>query len=341
MTKQTQDSVLTIILNYRTAEMTLQSAEAALHEMQDVPGEIVIVDNDSGDGSFDHLLMAATDRSWLDDGRVRVLQSGHNGGFGAGNNFGMGTKLSDGSPPAFYYLLNSDAFPQPGAIRKLRDFLQDSPGAGLVGSYVRGVDGEPHRTAFRFPSIAGEFEAAARTGIVSRLLHHTIIAMEMPKAEVQVDWTAGASLMMRRQMIDEIGGFDETFFLYFEETDLCRRAAQAGWRTHYLPDSEVAHVGSASTGMKTWAQAPGYWFDSRQHYFTKTHGRTYAATATLARLAGGLIWQLRRLIQGKPQRDPDHFNRDLIRHSLRAGHKSRPRHTIETRLPPPVPEEPK
>lgn len=314
----TDPTILTIILNFRTPELTLKAAEAALREMQGLRGEVLIVDNGSGDDSFQLLSQQAEARGWTDRNRLRVVQSGRNGGFGAGVNFAMRTGLSDGTRPDFFYLLNSDAWPEPGAIRQLRDFLIANPGAGLVGSHVRGVDGEPHRTAFRFPSIAGEFEMAARTGVFSRLLKTSIVAIPIPKTETRVDWTAGASLMIRSRMLDQIGEFDETFFLYYEETDLCRRAAAAGWRTHYLPRSEVIHVGSASTGMKTWSRTPAYWFDSRLHYFVKNHGRAYAALATLARMAGCVVWRLRRLISTKPQADPDWFLRDLTAHSLRA-----------------------
>lgn len=324
----TNPSILTIILNYRTAEMTVRAAEAALREMADLPGEVLVIDNGSGDGSYGVILEEAKARGWVDSGQFRLLQSPRNGGFGAGMNFGIKAGLSDGTAPDFYYLLNSDAFVEPDAIRLLRDFLQTNTKAGMVGSYVCGVDDTPHATAFRFPSIAGEFEGAARTGVISRLLRKSIVALEIPTNEIQVDWTAGASLMIRRQLIEDIGGFDETFFLYYEETDLCRRAAAAGWRTHYLPSSKVRHVGSASTGMKEWARAPSYWFDSRQHYFAKNHGGLYAATATLALVAGGLIWRLRRLVQNKPRTDPPHFLRDLISYSLRAfikpGRASRP-----------------
>ncbi|MFW8635526.1 glycosyltransferase family 2 protein [Cribrihabitans pelagius] len=319
--------ILTIILNFRTPEMTLQAAEAALREMAELPGEVLVIDNGSGGSSMEDLHAGAMARGWLGTGRFRLMQSARNGGFGAGMNLGMRAGLADGTQPDFYYLLNSDAFVQPGAIRTLRDFLRDRPGAGLAGSYVRGTDGAPHRTAFRFPSIAGEFEASARTGLFTRLLRHKVVAMEMPQAEVQVDWTAGASLMIRREVIEAAGGFDEAFFLYFEETDLCRRAARAGWRTHYVPASEVAHVGSASTGMKGWQRTPRYWFDSRLHYYVKNHGRAYAAAATLAQIAGGLIYRLRRLVQRKPQADPPHFLRDLWLHSLRAAFGPRQRAT--------------
>ncbi|KIC36722.1 glycosyltransferase family 2 protein [Leisingera sp. ANG-M7] len=336
-----QQRILIILLNFRTPDMTLQAAETALCELEDLPGELLIIDNGSGDSSFDQIRAAARARGWLDSNRVRVIASPVNGGFGAGMNIGLGTGLADGSAPEFYYLLNSDAFVQGDTIRTLRDFLLERPGAGLAGSYVRGTDGAPHRTAFRFPSIAGEFEASVRTGIFTRLLKPWVVAMEMPQAEVQVDWTAGASLMIRREAIEAAGGFDETFFLYFEETDLCRRAARAGWRTHYVPASEVAHIGSASTGMKGWQRTPRYWFDSRLHYFVKNHGRAYAAAATLARITGSLIYGLRRLIQNKPQADPPHFLRDLCLHSLRAPFAPRHHPTSETRLPSPLAKEQK
>lgn len=314
--------VLTIILNFRTPDLTLKAAEAALREMAGLRGEVLVVDNGSGDGSVARLTAEAEARGWTDGNRLRVMDSGRNGGFGAGMNFGIRTGLSDGSAPDFYYLLNSDAWPEPGAIRALRDFLVAHPRAGMAGSFVRGEDGVAHHTAFRFPSIAGEFEGAARTGPISRLLKGSIVAIPIPQTQTRVDWTAGASLMMRAEMLDQIGLFDETFFLYYEETDLCRRAARAGWETYYLPESEVVHLGSASTGMKEWARTPEYWFESRRHYFTKTHGRAYAGAATLARIAGQAIWELRRALSGKRQADPDRFLRDLIAHALCAPRQS-------------------
>lgn len=338
-----EGSILTIILNYRTPEMTLRSAEAALAEMRDLPGEVLVIDNGSGDGSWEALQQGAKQRGWLENSQFRLIRSEVNGGFGAGMNIGFAAGLSDGHAPDYYYLLNSDAFVQAETIRTLRDFLADHPGAGLAGSFVKGTDDVPHCTAFRFPSIMGEFEMAARTGLFSRLLAPWIVAMGLPKTETQVDWTAGASLMIRRPVIAEIGGFDERFFLYFEETDLCHRAARAGWRTHYVPDSVVAHEGSASTGMKQWQRTPAYWFQSRSHYFSKTHGAAYSALATLARVAGCAVYGLRRLIQGKPQADPNYFLRDLIMHGLRPA--ARPASSVtpssvsETRLHPPVPED--
>ena len=314
-------TVLTVILNWRTPAMTLQSCEAALRAMEGIAGAITIVDNDSGDGSFETIRAEVLARGW-DKGTVpvQVIQSGRNGGFGAGNNVGIRAGLPGGARPDYAYILNSDAFPAPDAIRALLAHLEAHPQTGFAGSFIHGTDGVPHRTAFRFPSAWGELEGAARFGPISRLLKRHIVAQPIPEATGRVDWLAGASLMMRQDVLDRIGLFDEVFFLYYEETDLCLRAARAEWPTDYVLESRVAHIGSASTGMKTWARIPGFWLDSRRHYFTKNHGHIYAAVATLAHVAGGVFWRLRLLVQRKDRGDPPHFLRDLIVHYLgRAG----------------------
>ncbi|MGL5009901.1 MAG: glycosyltransferase family 2 protein [Paracoccaceae bacterium] len=307
-------SVLTVILNWRTADMTLRAAEAALRAMEPIEGAITIVDNDSGDGSFEVMTAAVAQRGWT---RVRVIQSGRNGGFGAGNNVGIRAGLPGGARPDFVYLLNSDAFPAPDAIRALRDHLLAHPATGFAGSYIHGPDGLAHRTGFRFPSIASEFEGAIRLGLVSRLLRRHIVAAPLSTVTTRVDWIAGASIMLRQDVLDQIGLFDERFFLYFEETELCHRAACAGWPTDYVVESRVEHIGSVSTGMKTWVRIPTFWLDSRAYYFTKVHGRAYATLATLAHLTGGLLWRARLLIQPKERGDPPHFLRDLLAHALR------------------------
>jgi len=311
--------LLTVLLNWRTPQMTLQAAEAALTALDGIDGALVIVDNASGDGSEQVMADAVRARGW-DRGpqAVRVLQSGRNGGFGAGNNFGIRAGLPDGSLPDYVYILNSDAFPAPDAIRALLTHLETHPDVGFAGSFIHGPDGVPHRTAFRFPSVAGEFEAQLRFGPVSRLLRRHIVAQPIPQETTRVDWLAGASLMMRRSVLDRIGLFDETFFLYFEETDLCRRAALAGWPTDYVVESRVTHIGSVSTGMKTWQRIPGFWLDSRWHYFVRNHGRAYAVAATLAAVAGGVLWRARLLIQRKDRGDPPRYLRDMVAHHARA-----------------------
>lgn len=304
--------VLTVILNYRTADMTLRAAQAARVAMERLAGEIVIVDNDSKDGSEERL--RAGTQGWP---RMRVIQSGVNDGYGAGNNVGIRAGMDDGSKPDFVYLLNSDAFPDPDAIAQLRDYLTAHPDCSFAGSHIVGEDGGDHVTAFRFHSARSEFETAANTGLVSRVLSKHIVPMGVPQNPTRVDWCAGASVMFRQSALDRVGLFDERFFLYFEETDLCHRMADAGWHGIYLPESRVVHVGGASTGVTGLARKPGYWFDSRLLYFSNRGGRGYVLLTTLAFLAGASIWTVRRLIERKDDRIAPHFLRDLMAHTIR------------------------
>ncbi len=319
MTDLTAPRLLTVLLNWRTAPMTLRAANAGLAAMAELreamPGartDLVIVDNDSGDGSFEMLQAAAQARGWTEGGAVRVIQSGHNGGFGAGNNVGLRTGMADGDPPDLVYLLNSDAFPEPGALLALVRALQADPGAGIAGSFIYGEDHAPHETAFRFPGIASEFEESAATGPISRILSRYRVPLDIPEQTTRVDWLAGASMMIRRDVLDRIGLFDEGFFLYFEETDLCHRAARNGFGTVYVPQSRVMHIGSVSTGMKSWQEVPEYWFDSRLRYFTKTHGAVYAVLCSLARVLGAGVQLLRR--PAKRRKDKGQLRRILTHH---------------------------
>lgn len=328
--------LLTVILNYKTPEMTLRSVEAARQAMEGIAGEIIVVDNDSQDGSFEAISAHVADQGWDQDNRVRVVQSGYNGGFGAGNNVGIRTGLSDGTQPDYIYILNSDAFPAPDAIHLLMGHLEATPEAGFVGSYIHGEDGDPHLTSFRFPSIASEFESGINFGPVTRLFKNRIVPIPIPTETRPVDWLAGASLMMRQSVLDEIGLFDEQFFLYFEETDLCRRAALAGHRTDYVRPSEVMHIGSVSTGMKNWNRVPTYWFDSRLHYFVKNHGAFYATCTTCVHLTGGFLHWLRCLITRKRSGVPPYFLRTLAWHDLSACFRSPSRKGKQNTVPKPV-----
>jgi N-acetylglucosaminyl-diphospho-decaprenol L-rhamnosyltransferase len=310
----TEPRILAIVLNYKTAQMTLKAADAARVAMQGLPGEIVVVDNDSQDGSFEKISVHVATKGWTN---TRVIQSGHNGGYGAGNNVGIRAGMSDGTKPDYVYILNSDAFPKPDAIRVLYDHLNATPDTGFAGSFIMGDDEIQHTTTFRFPSILGEFEGAVCFGPVSKLLKSYRVPRALT-ATAQVDWLAGASVMMRQTVLDEIGIFDQAFFLYFEETDLCRRAQKAGYRVMFLADSVVMHLGSVSTGMKEWRRVPDYWFASRWHYLTKNHGRAYAACATALHLIGGGLFWLRCKLTGKHSGGAPHFLRTLAVHDFAA-----------------------
>ncbi len=306
--------VLTIIVNYKTPDLTIRSYRSALEQLRD--GVIMIVDNESGDGSFEKIAQAVETDGVVD--RVQVLASGHNGGFGYGNNFAIRRGLASEPPFDYFYLLNSDAFPEEGAIDLLIDLLEKRPEAGIAGSYIHGVDGTPHETAFRFPTVAGELEGTLRLGVVTRLLKDYVVPLGLPKQVTQVDWLAGCSMMIRRRVLEEVGLFDETFFLYYEETDLCMRARRHGWLTYYVPDSHVAHVGSASTGFQDYTRrTPTYWFDSREHYFRKNYGNRYLWAANAMWLVGQSMWTVRRRIQNKPAANGPRVIEDFVRHMVR------------------------
>ncbi len=313
--------LLTIIVNYRTPDLTRQAITAAVSAASHVhDSNIVVVDNDSQDGSLERLRRAVTEEGLAD--RVEVVPSEYNGGFGYGNNFAIRRALASGDRPEYVYLLNSDAFPSEHALAKLVEYMDANPEVGITGSFIHGLDGDAHHTAFRFPTVFSEFEDAMQLGVLTKALARYVVPLPVPETTTEVDWVAGASMMLRTTMLEEIGLFDETFFLYFEETDLCRRAKLAGWPVVYVRDSEVAHVGSASTGLQDLRRRkPAFWFDSRQHYFVKNHGPLYLWIANLAQLYGGAIFRARRVLQGQRSSRPvpDHFLRDLMAHMARTG----------------------
>jgi N-acetylglucosaminyl-diphospho-decaprenol L-rhamnosyltransferase len=308
-------TVLTVILNWRTPVMTLEAAEAALVAMEGIGGEILIVDNDSCDGSEEALRAGVAEKGWT---RVHVVQAGHNGGFGAGNNVGIRRGLSDGSRPDFVYVLNSDAFPEPEAIRALVACLEAHPDVAMAGSSIHGETGESQVGTFRFPGIASEFEGGIRFGPVTKLLARHVVPIHVPQDGARVDWMSGCSLLIRDEVFRRVGVFDEVYFLYFEETDLCLRSARAGMGCAYVAASRVMHLGSVTTGMKEWSEYPDYWYDSRYYYFARNYGRLYALGAMGAHWIGAFLFWFRCKVTGKPRGLPRRYLRRLLLHDLRA-----------------------
>jgi len=306
----------TIIVNWRTPALTLDAIRAAARESATWGAPIVVVDNDSQDGSMQKIEAGLAGIEGRE--RVVLIASPRNGGYGYGNNLGFRRGLEATERPEYFYVLNSDAFPEPRSIEILVDFMDANPRVGIAGSYVHGVDGKPHETAFRFPSAAGDLEAHIRLGLVTRMFAESVVAMPMPTRATRVDWVSGASMIIRRELLERIGLFDEAFFLYFEETDLAMRALAAGWETWYVPESSVAHVGSVSTGIQDLdKRTPRYWFDSRRRYFLKHGGREALWKANAGLLGGAVLFELRRRLQAKPRQDAPSFIRDFVRHTLR------------------------
>lgn len=308
--------VVSLTVNYKTADLALRAVEAALADLEALGGKAIVVDNDSQDGSSDRIRSAIAARGWSD--RVVFLPSERNVGFGAGNNLGFRHALDWDDPPEYFYLLNPDAKPDPGAIQTLVEFMDTHRHVGLAGTRVRHEDGSLRLSAFRFPSVLSEIESGLKLGVASRLLERWRVWAPEPPTTGPVDWVSGASVMIRRQVLETVGMFDETFFLYFEETDLCLRAKRAGWPTFYVKEAEAEHIGQVSTQFKDNSRPrPSYWFDSRRHYIRKNHGSWQLAAANAAFVSAYTVYQMRRRLQRKPDIDPPRLLGDFIRHNLR------------------------
>jgi N-acetylglucosaminyl-diphospho-decaprenol L-rhamnosyltransferase len=136
---------------------------------------------------------------------------------------------------------------------------------------------------------------------------------------MQVDWVSGAAMMIRREVLLDVGLLDDGYFLYFEEVDFCFRATRAGWSVYYVPDSVVTHLQAQATGFtddrKDKRRYPDYWFASRRRFFVKNRGRTQAVLADLAFILGYSTFRFRSVIQRKTNQEPPYFWRDFIRNS--------------------------
>ncbi|MFP7674733.1 glycosyltransferase family 2 protein [Marivita sp. S0852] len=322
--------VVVVVLNYKTPDLAVQAARSAAAAMKDLGGAILLVDNASPDESFDQMQTQVATTDWPDHLTVQVLQSGRNGGFGAGNNFGIRAGRTLCPQAEFVYILNPDAQVEQGAITALVDYLHAHPKAAIAGSWIYGENGQDDCSAFRFPGIASEFEASIRFGPVTKLLKNYVVPLHLPSASGPVGWIVGASMLVRTDVLSRIGLFDETYFLYFEETDLCLRAYRAGYEVHFVRESKVCHIGSVSTGMGTWARTPQYWYESRWYYYSKNYNRLYAIAATAMNVLGASLCRVRRWVERKPNTDAHRFLRDLIRHDVQALFRPTPPTSIQT-----------
>lgn len=311
-------AVVVALVNYCTRDLTIDCLRSLGRELVAFPGSYVIVsDNASPDGSGREIERAIADNGWAD--WAEVLHLPRNGGFSYGNNAAIRRALERGAPPRFVWLLNTDTVLRPGALGPLLAFLEQTPEAGLVGSRLEHPDGTRQASAFRYHSIAGEFETAVQAGFVSRLLKRWSVAPPLPNEPARFDWLSGASLLVRTSVFETVGLLDENYFLYYEETDFCRRAAQKGWSCWYVPESRVVHFVGQSTGVTNSADAikrrASYWFESRRRYFIRHHGLAYAILADAALATGTALSSIRNVLLGRNASHPERFLSDLARQS--------------------------
>jgi GT2 family glycosyltransferase len=171
-------------------------------------------------------------------------------GFGAGNNAGMRAASGD-----YFLLLNPDAWVVGAAVERLVAFAEAQPDAAVLGPRLSNEDGSLQRSARGFPSpwrLATEYFFLRKLAPRSQFLN-ALYAGGFRHDEVrEVDWLYGAALLVRRAAADAVGLFDESFFMFSEETDWCYRFRAAGWKVFFFPGAEVVHVGGASHGGRLY-----------------------------------------------------------------------------------------
>ena len=250
--------------------------------------EVLVLDNASRDGTAD---LVRAQYPW-----VKVIASPDNLGFAAGNN--LAAKQASGR---HLLLLNPDAVPYPGALRRGVTLMDQHPQTGLGGGELIGSDGSRQPSARMFPRLRDEFFTLS--GLAARYPHSALFARldrrwANPDQPAQVDWIPGAFVFIPRSLFESINGFDERFFMYYEEVDLCRRLQAQGHSIDYWPELKAVHIGGASAKTvkkarvsKGGSQLESWRMRSAMLYYRKHHGWWGAASVH------GLEWGWSRLRQ--------------------------------------------
>ncbi len=309
--------VAIIIVTYKSASFAIDCLDTIAVE-RSTPGlriRVIVVDNASGDAQPIRRAIKKNDwSSW-----VTLVEAPRNGGFSYGNNLGIRRAYEDG-PPAYFHLLNPDTRVFKGAIGALVQFLEMHPNVGIAGSRLEDLNGANWAFGFGFPSMLSELDRGLGFGWASRVLQWWTFAMEERPEPQPVDWVSGTSMMIRRDVIESIGGLDENYFLYFEDPDFCFRAKKAGFSTWCVPESRIMHISGQSTGVTghqpSPRRLPGYWYESRRRFFSANYGVWYAWATDVVALLAYSLGSAKLLVQGREHLRPPHLVTDLARHSV-------------------------
>lgn len=226
--------LLVVIVTYNSAAVVPDLLDSLPAGLSGLRAEVVVVDNGSVDGTADLLERRAD---------CRVVRS-RNEGYSAGINRGVAA----GGPAPAVLVLNPDIRLLPGSVPPLLRRLVEHPRVGIVAPRIRTAAGDLDLTLRREPAVlrAIGLNRTGRPAFSEYLVHpHEY------EHEREVDWAVGAALLVRRTCHDDLGGWDESFFLYSEETDFCLRAGDRGWTTRYVPEAEVVHLAGASGRTST------------------------------------------------------------------------------------------
>lgn len=306
--------VAVVIVNYRTPLLVTQCLASLANEAgPDMKLRVIVGDAQSGDDSVAIIQKYIREQGIGD--WVLCFDIGKNGGFAFGNNAIFERHVADDPDFDFVYFLNPDTYIHPGAVRALSTFLSDHHRVGVAGSRVENPDGSWRAYAFRFPKPWREFFRGARIGALNKLVSRAAVNIRHLDHTRQVDWVTGASFMMPRPILDQVGLMDDGYFLYFEETDLMARVRAAGFEVWHVAESRVVHLAGQSTGVRSddvLKRLSPIWLESRQRFFKKHHGRAGFWRANLFFLVGDLLYRAHRLLRRKPVDNPPHMWQDYL-----------------------------
>ncbi|NTW52129.1 MAG: glycosyltransferase family 2 protein [Chlorobiaceae bacterium] len=224
-----------VIVSYNTRDILRNCLEALYRHGTGSDMEVIVADNDSHDDS------AAMVKEQFP--KARLIANTKNLGFAAANNQAFLQARG-----RYIILLNPDAYIGPSSLGNVVKFMDDHPECGLCGGKIISPEGRLEPSARRFPSPLSKL--LTLSGLSARFPSSPLFnrhefggfAHDTP---MEVDWVPGTFTIIRKSMLDAIGAFDERFFIYYEETDLCLRARKAGWKIFFIPDAEVMHIGGA------------------------------------------------------------------------------------------------
>lgn len=222
-----------VIVSYRTPDLVLDCIDSVLAAGAE---SVTVVDNASGDETVERIV--------AEHPSVRLLVNERNVGYGAAANAGAAT----GDAPVIL-VLNGDTLVRPGALQAFDHHFRNAPRSALVGPTIRRTDGSLQHSTYPFPSLfdailgeTGLHLLIGRVGFLRERFHRTWSHDRVRS----VDWVVGAAFAVRRSAFESVGGFDERYFMYSEEVDLCRRLHDAGHIVEFAPLTVVTHVGEAS-----------------------------------------------------------------------------------------------
>jgi GT2 family glycosyltransferase len=286
---RTPRSVDVVVVNYNSGDFLTRCLASLEPGLQGLDWEATVVDNASTDGSERHALAIPE--------RIRLMRIERNAGFGTAVNRAAAT-----SSRPLLLLLNPDAELVPGTVEALIAEFDRTPDCAVVGPRILNADGTLQGSARRDPSwltgLFGRSTGLTRLFPNSALARRAVIHPVLRDGEVSMpaDWVSGACMLLRRATFDECGGFDQGYFLYWEDADLCRRLRRLGYDVRYRPSVFVRHVVGVSSDTARPLAIRAF-HQSAARYYARHIARSvperWLASALLSVRREWLLWRLR------------------------------------------------